>query len=281
MISEGTPCADHVFCRHHLPRCPTSDGPAGPARRPDRVRDGRHCLVWCVNTRCSSNFARVGAYSSCTCLLYLPDPLSGRYTRLNKAGVIHPSPALSLVPHPINPLLFYALHQDGHVVTYSLDREDPPATFIPPWSSLFSPASASTSPPPATAESTGQQSSAEAAIAGMLIWRNLPVREGDKDKDRAKSAAGKNPVAVWKVHVGTGANPASMSERKKVEKPTSVAAAAAASHSMNGADGGKGLTAGSISPDGRLMALTGDDGGLRIIDLAGERSVHPNDSIWS
>lgn len=96
------------------------------------------------------------------------------------------------------------------------------------------------------------------------------MREGEKDKDKLKMV-GKNPLAVWKVVVGTGANPASMSEKKRSEKPTTAAGAAAAAHSLNGANEGKGLTNGNISPDGRLMALTGDDGGLRILDLAGER----------
>lgn len=104
----------------------------------------------------------------------------------------------------------------------------------------------------------------------MFIWRNGPAREGEKDKEKLKMV-GKNPLAVWKVAVGNGANPSSAVEKKRPEKPTTAAGAAAAAHSMNGADGGKGLTNGKISPDGRMMALTGDDGGLRILDLAGER----------
>lgn len=230
---------------------------------------------------------------------------------MNKLGVIHPSAVLAILPHPTSPLLFYVIHQDGHIFTYSLERDDPvlaPGTTAP-WTGLVAP--------------TADWHSANPDQPGLAFWRNPPpARESEKEKDKTR-IIGRNPVAVWRVDAGlTGRQTGG--QRKKAEHSSGGAAggggdglggvpmaSGAGSGSTTGvggqasapstpvtttgpsaAGGGgsgntanptynfapttmdpRGLTAASLSPDGKLLALAGDDGLLRIVDIGLERYV--------
>lgn len=212
-----------------------------------------------------------------------PDPISFKYSRLNKSGIIHPLPVTQILPHPSNPLLFFVIYTDGTVMTYSIALDDPPSNFAAPW-----------------------LADAPAGSTGLYVWKN-EVREGEKDRDRLR-LAGRNPVAVWKLpgrpsaaapaaHEGAGhktyppsmvimspppANYTANPSQTPYQVPqTGFQAANPASASAYGAAAAaaaelvrkRTVASAEVSRDGRWMGLVGDDGALKLIDLERERCV--------
>lgn len=57
------------------------------------------------------------------------EPISQKYARLNKNGVINPAPISDIHWIPGSENLFLASHMDGNLIVYDKERED--AAFIP------------------------------------------------------------------------------------------------------------------------------------------------------
>jgi hypothetical protein len=217
------------------------------------------------------------------------DPLLGRYSRLNKQGCIHPSPVLAITPHPTNPVIFYATHQDGHIFTYSLSHEDPPSSSS---TNNALPAAWSVPSPPSSSPNLGLIPNHHSSttdedgnplnplLAPMKTW-HVPPPPSAADGKQATKHANKNPLSVYVVPLppsssgpvrtrststttgGTGEKGGGGSGAGAREEKHNAAMIAAAS----AGEIGRGLTCVRVSPDGRMMALAGDEGGLRIVDL--------------
>lgn len=211
------------------------------------------------------------------------DPISARYSRLNKGGIVHPHPILHLLPHPQTSSLLLAVYQDGTIITYSLDREDPVSSYTIPWDT-------SLSPPPSS------------ATEGMYTWRNHPgLKEGEKEKDKERGKlAGRNPVSVWRISPGgRSADESTWAEQSEaVDTGSTTSGASIGSGSYPGlahspASAFSGLsaqqtkkkspkavvTAAAISPDGRWLAVCEEGGWLKLVDIFGNRFVPFNGRI--
>lgn len=199
---------------------------------------------------------------------YLADPISFKYSRLNKAGSIYPLPVTHILPHPTNHLLFYAVFTDGTIMLYSVALDDPPSSFTAPWASEV-----------------------PSGTKGMYKWRN-EVRDGEKDRDKLK-LAGKNPLAVWKLPSSSRQgkkkaflpsavimSPAPISSSSHALQNGFAAANPAAANAYGAAAAAaaeqvrkRTTTSAELSKDGKWLGLVGDDGQLKLIDLELERSV--------
>lgn len=155
------------------------------------------------------------------------DPIVGKYSRLNKGGVIHAVPVIELRWHPKDHTLIYALFADGNIFVFSTEREDPPwiVTTLPsPWSAGLSESldqATSASEDHASNQPTASGDAAPFNLSEpvelqlerqkarraqtMYAWRNeeqvVDKKVLDKQGTGALSWAGRNPVAVWKVGV--------------------------------------------------------------------------------
>lgn len=199
------------------------------------------------------------------------DPILGKYTRLNKGGVIDNTPVVQIRFHPTNPSLVYVTHADGLMFIYALDRDDPPpsvATSVAPWLRFFDRQPASrrgTTDSAAALSDFGPQSSRkpshgsemEAPLAqqAMQTWRNEEVPTGKSST--TSPWALKNPIAVWRMPM----------KRMKRESRLGIEQAVIfpADHCVCS------VSEFEFSPDGQLMATVSEDGCMRLIDVANER----------
>jgi len=164
------------------------------------------------------------------------DPMSSRYSRLNKQGCISNSPCTSIRWVPTSATLFLVSHADGTIIIYDKERED--GVFIPqyPKPPMASPPLESGSP------STSQDTSSATEwnpLDNMLVtappWHPGTGGAGNGGKpDREKTA--KNPVSHWRV-----------SRRSLVDF--------------------------IFSPDVKYVAAISEDGCLRLIDAIAEQLV--------
>ncbi len=113
--------------------------------------------------------------------------------------MIHASPIISVKWHPTVPTIFYALHQDGLMLVYSTERDDPninPGS-PPPWAPALKAFRARA--PPAFSRRDSESGHGARPIRQqdeMFVWRN---EEADVGKGRGSGYAGKNPVAAWRI----------------------------------------------------------------------------------
>ncbi|RXK35770.1 hypothetical protein M231_06956 [Tremella mesenterica] len=154
------------------------------------------------------------------------DFILGRYTRINKAGLLNSSAVISVQFDPRQAQHFTAVFSDGIIMQFNLFAEDPMSmatSSSTPWTNFFA-SRAAQDQSPGDGEGFRDQ---------MLIWKNEDFSvQPEKGKERSMWA-GKNPTAVWKV-------------------------------------GKKQITAYAYSPDGRWLALTSDDGMMRLVDATEE-----------
>lgn len=88
-----------------------------------------HALCHDVNqfTKSTSHLDVVLGFNSSDLIWY--EPISQKYARLNKNGVINPSPIAMVRWLPNSENLFIAAHMNGTLVVYDKDKEDAP--FVP------------------------------------------------------------------------------------------------------------------------------------------------------
>ncbi|KAK4686140.1 catabolite repression protein CreC, partial [Tremellales sp. Uapishka_1] len=162
------------------------------------------------------------------------DLIVGKYTRLNKGGLLNSSAVTSVHFDPRQPAHFIATFQDSILLQFNLLLDDPVAavTASPmPWKTFF--AQSQLSSPQESFTTPSLEDGEQVFEDQLLTWKNKAEEVVEKGKDR-NPWAGKNPVGAAKL--GTQA-----------------------------------ITAVQYSPDARLLAAVSDDGMLRLLDVQEER----------
>ncbi|WVW85032.1 hypothetical protein I302_107068 [Kwoniella bestiolae CBS 10118] len=166
----------------------------------------------------------------------------GKYSRLNKGGLLNNTAVLGVHFDPRQPHHFIAHFADSTILRFHLFADDPPTAimaFVLPWTKYFDsviPERRNSEPQSEPQASTP----AEEWEEGLIKWKNEewellknPVAQNKKEKDQ-NMWAGKNPIAAWKI--------------EKVK-----------------------ISAMAYSPDGRFLAIAAEDGNLRMVDVAEEQ----------
>ncbi|WVQ86934.1 hypothetical protein IAS59_000652 [Cryptococcus gattii] len=172
------------------------------------------------------------------------DPILGRYTRLNKNGVLNSSRVVGVYPDPRQPTHFLALFADYTILRFNISLEDPlNAANITsrPWDVFFDRVllAITNGPDPSLSgdSGAGRYLDREQGVE-LLKWKNEDWVAGveiEKSKDKnAIVFTGRNPVAALKI-------------------------------------GSAQIKALAYSPDGGKLAAVSSDGLLRVIDTSEER----------
>ncbi|KAK0497094.1 hypothetical protein EDD18DRAFT_1319942 [Armillaria luteobubalina] len=162
------------------------------------------------------------------------DPISSRYSRLNKQGCISNSPCTAVRWVPSSSTLFLASHADGTIVVYDRERDD--GTFKPQEPIAQSGSSGSGSLP-SSDDSTSQKDwdPMDNIFVTIPPWHPVTGGAGLKN-EREREKAVKNPVSHWKV------------SRKSVVDF-------------------------AFSPDVKYVGAISEDGCLRVIDALADRII--------
>ncbi|KAG7448140.1 WD40 repeat-like protein [Guyanagaster necrorhizus] len=162
------------------------------------------------------------------------DPISSRYSRLNKQGCISNSPCTAVRWVPSSSTLFLASHADGTIVVYDRERDD--GTFKPQEPIAQSGSSGSGSLP-SSDDSTSQKDwdPMDNIFVTIPPWHPVTGGAGLKN-EREREKAVKNPVSHWKI------------SKKSVVDFT-------------------------FSPDVKYVGAISEDGCLRVIDALAEQLV--------
>ncbi|KAM7207438.1 WD40 repeat-like protein [Naviculisporaceae sp. PSN 640] len=143
-----------------------------------------HCLCHDVNrlTRSSSHIDVIMGFSTGEIIWW--EPVSQRYTRLNKNGAINSTPVSEVKWIPGSEHLFLAAHMDGNLVVYDKEKED----------AIFSAEE--------EAANGGVNGSSEATNGGGAASNGAGTKSSSNYQIH-KSVHSKNqktnPVAVWKL----------------------------------------------------------------------------------
>ncbi|TQV97675.1 hypothetical protein V2A60_006589 [Cordyceps javanica] len=134
-----------------------------------------HCLCHDVNlaTKGASHLDVVMGFSTGE-IIWL-EPISQRYTRLNKNGVINNTPVAHVKWLPGSENLFLAAHMDGSLIVYDKEKED--AAFTPEDETL-----------------SNGGSEAGDATNGTTSSISMSIRKSVHSKNQKT-----NPVAAWKL----------------------------------------------------------------------------------
>ncbi|KAK0463809.1 WD40-repeat-containing domain protein [Desarmillaria tabescens] len=162
------------------------------------------------------------------------DPISSRYSRLNKQGCISNSPCTAVRWVPSSSTLFLVSHADGTIVVYDRERDD--GTFKPQEPVVQSGSSGSGSLP-SSDDNTSQKDwdPIDNIFVTIPPWHPVTGGAGLKN-EREREKAVKNPVSHWKV------------SRKSVVDF-------------------------AFSPDVKYVGAISEDGCLRVIDALAEQLV--------
>ncbi|KAK0707560.1 WD domain-containing protein [Lasiosphaeris hirsuta] len=133
-----------------------------------------HCLCHDVNklTKSPSHIDVIMGFSTGEIIWW--DPISQRYTRLNKNGIINGTPVSEIRWIPGSEHLFLSAHMDGSLVVYNKEKED----------AIFSPEEDE------TPKLNGETQSANGVNHSSQIQINKSVHSKYQKT---------NPVAVWKL----------------------------------------------------------------------------------
>jgi WD40 repeat protein len=101
------------------------------------------------------------------------EPISQRYTRLNKNGIINGTPVSEIKWIPGSETLFLAAHMDGSLVVYDKEKED----------ALFT-----------VDEEDLKENRQTNGTTGVNHYRHIEVKKSTYSKNQTT-----NPVAVWKL----------------------------------------------------------------------------------
>ena len=131
-----------------------------------------HALCHDLNefTKAANHLDLILAFNTSDFIWY--EPVSQKYARLNKNGIINTSPVSQVrwIPHKEN--FFVAAHMDGSLVVYDKDKED--AEFVP--------------------EEASPVDSGNGSINGAASHDKFHVKKSLQSRNQKT-----NPVAVWKV----------------------------------------------------------------------------------
>ncbi|KAJ7074171.1 catabolite repression protein creC [Mycena amicta] len=118
------------------------------------------------------------------------DPISSRYTRLNKQGSITSSPCTAVRWVPSSSTLFLVAHADGTIIVYDKDRED--GSFTPQ-----DPSRATTELLPDGQRTSKEWDPIDSIFVTMPPWH--PVSSGTGPVVSKVDKVPKNPVSHWRV----------------------------------------------------------------------------------
>ncbi|KDN61485.1 putative WD domain-containing protein [Colletotrichum sublineola] len=135
-----------------------------------------HCLCHDVNpiTKNIAHIDVIMGFSTGEIIWW--EPVSQRYTRLNKNGIINGTPVSEIRWIPGSESLFLAAHMDGSLVVYDKDKED----------AQFSPEDES----PTNGSTNGESDSTSGVNHNLKIQINKSVHSKNQKT---------NPVASWKL----------------------------------------------------------------------------------
>ena len=209
------------------------------------------------------------------------DPLTAKYTRLNKSGIITSSPITSVLWLPPSPAyssnenhsnLFLTSHIDGTMLIWDKDREDWSGftpTAVPTGISIRAPSLGGgkendwASSINGDGSFAGSDSKHAPTTAGLLPGMGDIVVSRPAPTDKKGGTTTKfNPVSHWRV-----------SKKAITGRSSSLAVIEAELTSFR-------IAAFAFSPDLQLCATVGEDGCLRIINAAEEKcgALH---LLWS
>ncbi|OJJ45447.1 hypothetical protein ASPZODRAFT_144077 [Penicilliopsis zonata CBS 506.65] len=141
-----------------------------------------HMLCHDINevTKSSSHIDIVMGSSAGDIIWY--EPMSQKYTRINKNGVISDSPVTHIKWLPGSETMFMAAHANGQLVVYDKEKED----------ALFTPETAHNG----SDETDGVHKAAAAAAAAAATAGRLPLQILKSVNSRNQRT---NPVSLWKL----------------------------------------------------------------------------------
>ncbi|KAK0743329.1 WD40-repeat-containing domain protein [Schizothecium vesticola] len=140
-----------------------------------------HCLCHDVNdvTRSFSHIDIIMGFSTGEIIWW--EPISNRYTRLNKNGIINGTPVSQIRWIPGSEHLFMAAHMDGSLVVYDKEKED----------AIFVPEEINTPLPPRLSQANGE---VKQGTNGVNHASRIQVNKSVHSKNQKT-----NPVASWKL----------------------------------------------------------------------------------
>ncbi|KAM0756354.1 WD40 repeat-like protein [Meredithblackwellia eburnea MCA 4105] len=203
------------------------------------------------------------------------DPISAKYTRLNKSGIITssaitscrwlpPAPSFSANENIAN--LFLTSHADGSVVVWDKDRED--------WNGFAPTPVPSPVPVPVPDLGAGKENSWNGGSGSGNLSVNGDNNTGSLGGNSSSSIVNEEKHAP----VGGGRQAAAMGVGPKgivVSKPAAVDKKGQSTAKFNPVShwkiSNKPITAFTFSPGLEYVATVGEDGCLRIIDAAAEK----------
>ncbi|ROT36275.1 WD40 repeat-like protein [Sodiomyces alkalinus F11] len=135
-----------------------------------------HCLCHDVNpvTKSTTHIDVIMGFSTGEIIWW--EPVSQRYTRLNKNGVINGTPVSEIRWIPGSENLFLAAHMDGSLVVYDKEKEDAP----------FTPEGTATGGPSGETETSGTEKATRRS--------RFQIQKSVHSKNQKV-----NPVACWKL----------------------------------------------------------------------------------
>nr|XP_018262037.1 uncharacterized protein I303_05052 [Kwoniella dejecticola CBS 10117]OBR84195.1 hypothetical protein I303_05052 [Kwoniella dejecticola CBS 10117] len=166
----------------------------------------------------------------------------GKYSRLNKGGLLNNTAVLGVHFDPRQPHHLIAHFADSTILRFHLFADDPPTSimaFLLPWNTYFDSVRRGSETSTSSTEQPAKEVGSEDWEEGLIKWKNedwnlLSTLPAKSKKEDIGSWAGKNPIAAYKI------------DKVKV-------------------------SAMAYSPDGRFLAIAAEDGNLRMVDVAEEQ----------
>ncbi|KAK0667967.1 WD40-repeat-containing domain protein [Cercophora samala] len=154
-----------------------------------------HCLCHDVNrvTKGATHVDVVMGFSTGEIIWW--EPISQRYTRLNKNGIINSTPVSSIAWIPNSENLFLAAHMDGTLIVYDKEKED--AIFSPEeegGNNLSSPSTTVRSSGDAFLSRPSTSSNNTTTAATTTTTHRIHIHKSVHSKNQKV-----NPVSVWKL----------------------------------------------------------------------------------
>ncbi|GAB00071.1 uncharacterized protein L969DRAFT_97295 [Mixia osmundae IAM 14324] len=204
------------------------------------------------------------------------DLICGRYTRLNKLGCLIPSPVTALTWSPTSDLVFYSAHADGNVLVWDREKDDPPGSSAGGAAGILTGLASA----PSTAGNYGPNLNAPVPTTGLqemaqaispISW----VRTTSAPSARPRQQTPTDPASPRSASQGSGiaaqlALEVPLADDLIVSRPPTKTRINPISHWKVSR---KGLTDLAFSPDTSHLAITSEDGALRIVDADSERLI--------